>query len=482
MFEGTAVVRLELTPSKENAQTLDGQSRIANWIYNKLLETAITLKKHFIDTQESESAKTLYTKRGLRNLVPKLKQEHPFLKVVHSSPLKNAALRLTEAIQDHQKSKKGKRKGTQVGFPRFRSWKRKWFSLLYDEPNKGFKIGTNQLTLSLGVDREGKRQSLAIPMKNTHLLKDKKIRSLRINKEGADYFAIFTVCRPLPEKKPIRKVIALDPNHKNFAYGVDTFGQAIEIKPPKWLKKYDKRLDELKSKRDRCQRKAKELPVLDSEGNPTPKSYFLPSKRWNKFDTLYERVLKKRRDQTKTFLYTLAHYLFKKYDAISMGNYTPHGGGISRPMRRAMNNRSLIGRGKEIFAWVAEKSGKTFLIYDEKGTTRTCHLCRYILEEGIDPSIRNWRCPKCTAEHHRDENAACNGLDVTLKNLNLSGTKVSLVSCSDRSFVKERWAWCATPSGVVSIPRGRSSDSVTAPGNSTTSVVACDQEKVSCQV
>jgi len=238
--KGNAVIRLALTLTKEEAQVLDGQSRVANALYNKLLEKAIALKKEFIETQDLERAKTLYTKRGLRNLVPKLKQEHPFFKVVHSSPLKNAALRLTEAIQAYQKSKKGKRKGKRVGFPSFRAWKRKWFSLFYDEPNKGFKIGTSELTLSLGVDRAGKRNSLIIPMKKTHLLKGKAICSLRLVKEGSLYYAVFTVCRKLPEKKPIRKVIALDPNHKNFAYGVDTTSQAVGIKSPKWLKNYDK--------------------------------------------------------------------------------------------------------------------------------------------------------------------------------------------------------------------------------------------------
>ncbi len=371
MSKGNTVFKLPLFPCDDGVETLDGQSRILNWLYNRLLEMAKELKQSYIQTQDSEIARTLYTKTGLRNVVPKLKQEHPFLKVVHSSPLKNTALRLTSAIQDHQKSKKGRRKGKQVGFPSFRSWKMSWFSLFYDEPNKGFKVCDNTLTLSLGVDRNGKRRSLKIPMKNARVLKGKTIRNLRIIKEIGQFYAIFTVYKSLPLRKPIKKIIALDPNHKNFAYGVDTQGKAVEIAPPKWLKTYDKRLDEIKSKRDRCLKKSKQLPVLDSDGQETGKKYFLPSKRWNKLNTLYLQVLHKRREQTKTFLYTLANHLFKEYDCVSIGDYTPHGGGITKPMRRAMNNRSLIGRGKEVLKWVAQKSGKTFIEYDEKGATRT---------------------------------------------------------------------------------------------------------------
>ncbi len=147
----------------------------------------------------------------------------------------------------------------------------------------------------------------------------------------------------LPRKKPISKVIALDPNHKNLCYGVDLEGKAIEIAVPVWLKKFDKRLDELKSKRDRCKKKSKKTAILNEQGEIV-KEYYLPSKQWKKCDNGYKKALRKRREQTKTFMFTTAHNLFRDYDSVAIGDYTPHGEGITRPMRRAMNNRSLIGR------------------------------------------------------------------------------------------------------------------------------------------
>jgi len=108
------VLKLLCEVEPADARTINGQSKICNWLYNHLLQKALELKRQFCETQNQDTAKTLYTKRGLRNLLPKIKEEHPFLKVVHSSPLKNAALRLSSAIQAHQKSKKGKRKGKQI--------------------------------------------------------------------------------------------------------------------------------------------------------------------------------------------------------------------------------------------------------------------------------------------------------------------------------------------------------------------------------
>ena len=111
MSKENTVLKLKLQQETHAMSELDGQSRICNWLYNHLLEKTQQLKTEFLQSGSAKASKTLYTKRGLRNLVPAIKEEHPFLKVVHSSPLKNTALRLSEAIQTHQKSKKGKRKG-----------------------------------------------------------------------------------------------------------------------------------------------------------------------------------------------------------------------------------------------------------------------------------------------------------------------------------------------------------------------------------
>lgn len=454
------VLKLRLEPTAFAASELDGQSRICNWLYNHLVEKGQTLKQEFIQSGSLEASKTLYTKRGLRNLIPQLKKEHPFLTVVHSSPLKNTALRLSDAIQTHQKSKKGKRKGKQVGWPKFRAWKRSWFSLFYDEPEKGFKIQDQTLILSLGMGEDRKQRTLTLGLPEANLLKHKVPRNLRITSELGHYYAIFTLQKELPAKKPISKILALDPNHKNLAYGVDTDGIAIEIAAPKWLNTYDKRLDELKSKRDRCNKKSKKKPVLDKEGSPTGKEFHLPSKQWEKHDRTLKRALRKRREQTKTFMFTSAHRLFRDYDCIGIGDYTPSGEGITTPMRRAMNNRSLNRRWKETLSWVARKSGKTFIEFDEKGTTRTCHHCLHVERQGIPVCLRQWQCLQCQTEHIRDENAAINGLRKILRDLpqKNEGEYPSIVSGSDLAFVKERWAWCVLPSGVLVTSRGQNSE------------------------
>lgn len=457
MKEVIAVLKMRLELDNPTMDILDGQSRICNWLYNQLLDKANHFRQEYRERQDPIIGKTLYSKLGLRNLVPLLKQENPFLKVVHSSALKNVALRLTASIQTYQKSKKTERKN-KSGWPRFRSWKARWFSLFYDEPMKGYRIEDGKLILSLGMGEDRKQRAISLTLPKSHLLKDKLIKNLRIVKQSGVYSAVFTISRSLPEAKPISKIIALDPNHKNLAYGIDTDNQGIEIEAPFWLKNFDKRIDELKSNRDKLKKKSKLVEVYDNKGNAIGKQRWEPSIRWKKLNAVLERVYAKRREQTKTFCYTVANQLFSEYDLVAIGDYTPRGAGITTPMRRAMNNRSLIGRFKETLSWVAQKSGKHYLEYSEEGTTRTCHSCQHRVAEGLSPNIRSWCCPNCNIYHIRDENAAINGLVKVLRNLpQKDEVKSSLVSGSDLDC-RDRWAWSVRPSGVRVASRGANSD------------------------
>ncbi len=435
-----SVVKIPLEVSKREAAILDSQSRIANWLYNRLLETANTLRQQYREAKScgdhklaDELGLTLYTARGLRNLIPPLKAAHPFLKTVYSSVLKNAALRLSKAIKDYQDSRHGRRSGKPVNWPRFRAWKRCWFSLQYDEPWKGYALSGRHLRLSLGQHAEGNQLSIQVQLAEPlpSWMNRQHIRQCRIVKEGHLFSVVFTVERMLPNNKLLRpdKIVALDPNHKNFAYAVGTDGKATEIHPPYFLKTLDKRIDQLKAKRDRCKKKSRRITRTDGS------TFWLPSHRWLLLNARLQELYRIRREQTKVYLYTVANRLYHHYDAVGIGDYVPHGGGISKKMRRAMNNQSLNRRFKHILAWVALRSGKQYLEWEEGGSTRTCHDCGYVVEEGIPPDMRQWDCPaaNCTSHHIRDENAARNGLTRTLQGLGLP--------CSGRREVSSRRAW-----------------------------------------
>jgi putative transposase len=234
------------------------------------------------------------------------------------------------------------------------------------------------------------------------------------------------------------KIVALDPNHKNFAYAVGTDSKATEIYNPYFLKILDKRIDQLKSKRDTCKKRSRLITREDGS------KFWLPSHRWLMLNARLQELYRVRREQTKLFLYTVAHRLYHDYDAVGIGDYVPHGAGITRKMRRAMNNQSLNRRFKQVLSWVALRSGKVYLEWEECGSTRTCHDCGYVVEGGIPPDTREWDCPgeDCGSTHIRDENAARNGLTRTLQGLGLP--------CSGRREVSSRRAWRFNGLGLTS--------------------------------
>jgi putative transposase len=440
-----SAIKIPLQVSPEQAAILDSQSKIANWLYNKLLETANDLRQQYRAAPDQERRDqiglVLYTERGLRNLIPGLKRAHPFLKVVYSSVLKNAALRLSRAIRDYQDGQH-RRRANQVNWPTFRAWKRNWFSLQYDEPHKGYRLAGRTLTLVLGQDVSGKQLTIELQLAEAlpHWVNYNSIRQCRIVKAGHRYSVVFSVQRVLPNGKPLRpdNIVALDPNHKNCAYAVDSDGKATEIHNPYFLKILDKRIDQIKSKRDKCKKQSRRIT------RPDGSQFWLPSHRWLMLNARLSDLYRIRREQTKQFLYTVANRLYHDYDAVGIGDYVPHGGGITRKMRRAMNNQSLNRRFKHVLAWVALRSGKSYLEWEETGSTRTCHDCGYVVADGIPPEVREWDCPgpECASHHLRDENAARNGLNRVLKALGLP--------CSGRREVSSRRAWRFNGLGLTS--------------------------------
>lgn len=375
--------------SKEDSFKLDGQSKICNWLYNYLLDMAI-------NDYSNGNEKKLLTGRNLRDTVPGLKEEFNFLKAVHSSPLKNTALRLKEAYDSFFNGK--------CNYPKYRSWRIKWFSLFYDEPQKGFRVQGKNIRISLGQTNEGERLYVTgrlveeLPLKN-----GERIKNFRLCKEQGDiFYAIFTIERRDKEKKAVNTWIAIDPNHKNLFAAVDNEGRTYEFEKPYMIKYWDNIIDELKGKRDKCEREAKKR-VSSGSG----KEYFIPSRRWTKLNAALNRAYHRRREQIKSMCYVIGNFIAKNYDYAAIGDYVPSTDTASEDMmHRSMLNQTVIGKLRETVSWVMERSCKSAKITDEKNTTKLCCICGY--SEAKSPDIREFQCSCCGSMLYRDINSAVN--------------------------------------------------------------------------
>ena len=402
--------KIALILDKETEAFLDSQSRICNRLWNDLIQVTKDLTPKYIRAKQERNefkakkiADVLYKKRGLRDLVPEHKKIYPFFKQVYSSVLKNTALRVEKAMAAYQN---GKHSGRKVRQPRYRSFKKKFFSLEYD--NTGWKIKGNQLDVSFGKDKNNKQIHKILTLSNPPDLTGAD--TMRITKEYGVFYAIFTTPFVANNKKQIDNVIYIDPNIKNTGVSCDSNDLSIEFGGiyDSIIKKLNKRIDKIQSKRDRKDKK--KTKVIDGI-NGVFRSYYVPSKAWTRLDNALKKAEHLKREIIKQFLFTYAHYLCKNYNAIGLGNYVvPNGKTKFKKMNRKMRGNTYHGKFQPILKHVANRAGATVFIIDEKGTTRTCSECGHVEQNGIHPSIREWVCPCCSFVHRRDENSAKIGL------------------------------------------------------------------------
>ena len=427
------VRKIEVKFSKEDGFILDGQSKICNWLYNQLLDACRN------DYQKNGRQSKLLYGRNLRDYGTRLKEKYPFLHTVFSSVLKEPSSRIKHA---YEKFFRG-----EAGYPNYRSWKKQWFSLVFDEPNKGWEVKEDGKTLSVSLGKiaelpkeKGKQNpSVVGKLKETlEVSKNEVVKMFSLVKQQGSFYAIFTLERcseeelddkeamkvyrkecnkakkegkPLPEK-PMReekkvelpkecRFIAIDPNHKNFFVGVDDQGESIEFQKLDMIKYWDKRIDSLKAKRDICEKNYRKR--RSKQGI----QYTIHSPRWNKMNEALKKAYHKRREQIKTALYTIAHWLYGKYEVVMIGDYVPSKETAPyKTMKRSMLNQEELGQFRKIVKWVAEKEGKYYIEVNEKNTTKECCICGD--REKKEPNVREFTCKNCGTKLKRDINSAVN--------------------------------------------------------------------------
>lgn len=385
----------------ESIKGIEHCSSLCNKLYNFLLEECNNGYKNNKD-------KKLLSGRNLRNYIVNIKQKNQYFYEVHSSPLKNVAFRLKEAFEHFFQGN---------GYPKFRSNKVKWFSLLYDEANKGIKISGKSIKISLGYkkDNGGNKIRLYAYASLKEKIRNGIIKNFRITKENEKYYLI--VCLEVKDilKNEVqnKKIISIDPNHKNFFVGINNEGKSVEFENLYQIKYFDKEIDKLKSKRDKCLRKS--VKCINEYGN----EYFKPSRRYSRINKALNKVYFKRKMQIKDALYKISHNLCDNYDVILIGNYVPSiDNSLQNNMHRSMLNQTIIGQFRKILEYVCYKRGKEFKVVDEANTTKKCFNCGYL--EHKEPNIRLYKCPCCNKEYNRDINSAIN-----------IGRKENLLSSSD---------------------------------------------------
>ena len=329
-----------------------------------------------------------------------------FTKSVYGMVTECAALRVkTSYKQFFERGSKG--------YPKFHSWKNDWFSLEYTKPNtQGIKINDKQITFTLGKDSKGKQMHVTGTLNSLIKYDKHTLNTVTLTKErhksGDKFFVCFSC--DIPKKREITedktRWCSIDPNHKNMFVMLDYQMDTFEFSVIQGIKDLDKQIDKLQTKMSLC-RNPKIKKIYDKNNEYLETIRVHSSNRHKRLSKAIDGLRNKRREQTKQLLYTIAHFLCKRYDYIMIGDYTPSIDlAQEKGKRRSMLNQSFIGKFRSILKHVASRSYKNYQIINERGTTATCSCCGYY--EKKDPSVRVFTCPTCKNTFNRDVNSCIN--------------------------------------------------------------------------
>ena len=223
------VYRFRLYPNREQEGFLNRQIGYCRFFYNKLLEI---VKRDY----EQEGKKWNYYE--YKKLLPKLKEESPFLKEANSQSLQEAVKWLDRAFKNFFKGLSG--------FPKFKSKKR-----------------TNSISIPQHFRIEGNK--VRVPKINTpirfikHREIEGKIKSISITKTPTGKFYLNVIMeREVRSLQKTNRVVAIDVGLTHFC----TLSTGQKIEKPRHLIRTEQRIKKLQKQLSRKNKGSRRFRIL----------------------------------------------------------------------------------------------------------------------------------------------------------------------------------------------------------------------------
>jgi putative transposase len=204
------------------------------------------------------------------------------------------------------------------------------------------------------------------------------------------------------QPRPMRDegIVAFDLGIKTLATGYTDEGRFYHIGGFKGYRYYNKQLDKIRSKRDKCKKK---------------------SRRYIRLSQIYKRVSEKKRRKQQDCLHKASHLIAHRLAerAVVIGDLSQRQMVIKKKeeetpkekRKRQIRNR-LVYNDWGLYGFVQMLTykclhvGKELHIISERDTTKTCHACKQ--KQDMPLWIRTYRCENCGLVMDRDENSAVN--------------------------------------------------------------------------
>ncbi len=343
------------------------------------------------------------------------KQYDPELRIVYGKLLAEVYFRLDKAMQAFFRRLEA---GEKPGFPRVKP-RHQFFTLCY--PAMYLEVQGKSILLPTGGG--GNWGPKRYPNIVAHLTEDppEHFHEVAVSRDArGNYYCSFGYDdaeqnnqdsehklrkkRKQQKTHPIRNdgVVAFDLGIKTLATGVNDQGRFYHIGGFKGYRWYNKQLDKIRSKRDRCKKK---------------------SRRYIHLSKVYKRVSERKRRKQQDCLHKASHLIAHRLAerAVVIGDLSQRQMVIKKKedetpkerRKRQIRNRMAYNDWGlysfvQMLTYKCLRFGKELSIIDEHDTTKTCHVCKR--KQDMPLWKRTYRCENenCGLVMDRDENSAVN--------------------------------------------------------------------------
>ncbi len=335
------------------------------------------------------------------------KQYDPELRSVYGKLLAEVYFRLDGAMRAFFRRVKA---GEKPGFPRFKP-RHQFFTLCY--PAMSLEIQDKTVILPTGGG--GNWGPKRYPNIAAHLTEDPPdhFHEVAVSRDArGNYYCSFVYDdteqhedddqQKTRRQHPLRDdgIVAFDLGIKTLATGVNDQRRFYHLGGFKGYRYYNKQLDKIRSKRDKCKKK---------------------SRRYIHLSNVYKRVAEHKRRKQQDCLHKASHLIVHRLAerAVVIGDLSQRQMVIKKRedetpkerKKRQVRNRMVYNDwGLYSFVQMLEykclRFGKELHIIDERDTTRTCHVCK--CKKDMPLWVRTYRCENCGLVMDRDENSAIN--------------------------------------------------------------------------
>ncbi|GCE15244.1 RNA-guided endonuclease InsQ/TnpB family protein [Tengunoibacter tsumagoiensis] len=350
------------------------------------------------------------------------KQHDPELCQVYGKLLHEVYFRLDAAMQAFFRRVK---QGEKPGFPRVRP-RHNFFTLCY--PAMYLKIEGDTFILPTG----GRGKNKQYPNIKAHLTEDPPthFKEVAISRDAAGrYYASFVAERE-EETNNNNRVVAFDLGIKTLATGANEQGRIYHIGGFKGSQYYNKQLDKIRSKRDKCKKK---------------------SRRYIYLSKVYQRVSQKKRNKQRDSLHKASHLIAHKLveRTVVIGDLSQRQMVAKQHQeRKKYLNRSVYNDWglytfTQMLVYKCQLYGKELVLENERNTSKMCSGCGNL--QAMPLWKRTYCCVECGLVMDRDENSAVN---ILARFITRRGSHTPSVECgvlhADQNSVEVVEASCPT--------------------------------------